>query len=139
PENAVVITTSPLTGTAAPCSSRFNVSTISPLTGLLVSSNCGGNFGLSLKRAGYDGLIITGKSPDKVYLDISPDGIACKDATGLWGKTTSQPQELLGPGGKLVIGPGGENVVRYASLVSQERAAGRGGAGAVFGAKNLKG
>lgn len=139
PENAVVITTSPLTGTAAPCSSRFNVSTISPLTGLLVSSNCGGNFGLSLKRAGYDGLIITGKSPDKVYLDISPDGIACKDATGLWGKTTSQTQELLSPGGKLVIGPGGENMVRYASLVSQERAAGRGGAGAVFGAKNLKG
>lgn len=139
-ENPVVISTSPLTGSTAPCSSRFNVSTFSPLTGLLLSSNCGGNFGLHLKRAGFDALIITGKSPDKVYLDISEVGIEIKDATDLWGKTTGETQELLGPKrGKLVIGPAGENLVRYASLFSEERVAGRGGAGTVFGYKNLKG
>lgn len=139
-ENLVVISTSPLTGSSAPCSSRFNVSTFSPLTGLLLSSNCGGNFGLHLKRAGFDAVVITGKSRDKVYLDITDEGIEIKDATHLWGKTTSETQELLGDKrGKLVIGPAGENLVRYASLFSQERVAGRGGVGTVFGSKNLKG
>jgi len=140
-ENIVVITTSPLTGSTAPCSSRFNISTFSPLTGLVVSSNCGGNFGLHLKRAGYDALIISGKSEDKVYLDISEEGILIKDAGGLWGKSTSKAQELLGANkrGTLVIGPAGENLVRYAALVSEERVAGRGGVGAVLGYKNLKG
>lgn len=140
PENIIVVSTSPLTGSSAPCSSRFNVSTISPLTGFLISSNCGGNFSLHLKRAGYDALVITGKSQGKVYLDISEEGIEIKDATSLWGKKTGETQALLGAKrGTLVIGPAGENLVRYAALVSQERVAGRGGVGAVFGAKNLKG
>ena len=139
-ENIVVITTSPLTGSTAPCSSRFNISTISPLTGLLLTSNCGGNFGLHLKRAGYDALIISGKSRDKVYIDITEEEIVLKDAGDLWGKMTSETQELLGEKrGALVIGPAGENQVRYAALFSQERVAGRGGVGAVFGYKNLKG
>jgi len=140
-ENMIVITTSPLTGSSAPCSSRFNISTISPLTGLLISSNCGGDFGLHLKRAGYDGLVITGKSPDRVYIDINEEEIHIKGATHLWGKNTGEAQELLGgkDRGKLVIGIAGENMVRYAALISQERAAGRGGIGAVFGYKNLKG
>lgn len=140
PENIIVISTSPLTGSSAPCSSRFNVSTISPLTGLLVSSNCGGNFGLHLKRAGDHALVIAGKSRDKVYLDIDEEGIEIKDAASLWGKKTGETQALLGARrGTLVIGPAGENLVRYAALVSQERVAGRGGVGAVFGSKNLKG
>ena len=61
-ENMIVITTCPLNASGAPCSSRFNTSTISPLTGFYTSSNCGGNFGLSLKRAGYDAIIIVGKA-----------------------------------------------------------------------------
>jgi aldehyde:ferredoxin oxidoreductase len=140
-ENMIVITTSPLTGSTAPCSSRFNVSTISPLTGLLASSNCGGNFGLHLKRAGYDGLILCGKSPKKVYIDITNEGISIKDAEHLWGKNTSEAQELLGgrKDGKLVIGIAGEHMVRYAAVISEERAAGRAGVGAVFGFKLLKG
>ena len=60
-ENLIVITTGPLTGSGAPCSNRFNISTLSPLTGITTSSNCGGNFGFYLKKAGYDGLIIRGK------------------------------------------------------------------------------
>ena len=139
-ENLLVITTSPLTGTGSPSSSRFNVSTISPLTGLLASSNCGGTFGLQLKRAGYDGLVIVGKSKDKVYIEIVDGKIEIKNADHLWGKTTSKSQEILGNKsvGKFVIGPAGENMVRYAAVISDERAAGRCGVGAVFGHKNLK-
>lgn len=140
-ENILVITTSPLTGSKSPCSSRFNVSTISPLTGLLVSSNCGGSFGLHLRRAGYDGLIISGKSKGKVYIEVTYEGIFIKNADHLWGKNTGEVQELLGGKniGKFVIGSAGENMVRYAAVISEERAAGRGGVGAVFGFKNLKG
>ena len=140
-ENIIVITTSPLTGSTSPCSSRFNVSTISPLTGLLISSNCGGSFGLHLRRAGYDGLILCGKSQAKIYVDITDEEILIKNAEHLWGKNTSETQQLLGGKnkGKFVIGIAGENMVRYAAVISDERAAGRGGVGAVFGFKNLKG
>lgn len=139
-ENMIVISTGPFTGTGAPSSSRFNISSISPLTGLITSSNCGGSFGLFLKRAGYDGLIITGKSDKRVYIDILDENVTFKDGDPLWGKTTSQAQELLeGNRGKLVIGPAGENLVKYAGIFSGERTAGRGGIGAVMGYKNLKG
>ena len=140
-ENMIVITTSVLTGSTAPCSSRFNISTISPLTGLLISSNCGGSFGLHLKRAGYDGVIITGRSKQKIYIDITETAIEIKNADHLWGLLTAEAQEKMGEPkrGKLVIGPAGENKVRYAAVISEERAAGRGGVGAVFGDKNLKG
>jgi len=140
-ENIIVITTSPLTGSASPSSSRFNISTVSPLTGLLVSSNCGGNFGLHLKRAGFDGLIIFGRSKEKVYIDIHQGEIIIKSARDIWGKNTGETANLLGgtKRGTLVIGIAGENLVRYAAVISQERAAGRGGIGAVLGHKNLKG
>jgi aldehyde:ferredoxin oxidoreductase len=105
----------------------------------LVSSNCGGDFGLHLKRAGYDGLVISGKSKDKVYIHVSETDIKLRDAKKLWGKNTGKTQEMMGSGGKLVIGPAGENLVRYACVVSEERVAGRGGVGAVFGYKQLKG
>ena len=65
-ENVIVVSSCPLNATGCPSSSRFNVSTVSPLTGLLTSSNCGGSFGCTLKRAGYDALVITGKSKGKI-------------------------------------------------------------------------
>lgn len=138
PENVLVISTGPLTGTGAPSSARFNVSTISPLTGLVASSNCGGSFGFHLKRAGYDGLVIRGKATSPVYIEIEGDAVKIKHAAEMWGKLTSETQSLLGNGGKMVIGPAGENLVRYASIVSGERIAGRCGVGAVMGSKNLK-
>lgn len=139
--NPLVITTAPFTGTTAPSSSRFNVSTISPLTGLATSSNCGGSFGMNLKKAGFDGLIIIGKAETPTYIKITDGIIEFCDATEAWGKLTSESQEILGGKGKgtFVIGPAGENLVRYAAVVSQERAAGRNGVGAVFGSKMLKG
>lgn len=139
PENVLVISTGPLTGTGAPASSRFNISTISPLTELLTSSNCGGNFGLHLKRAGYDGLIIKNKSKSPIWIEIIEEQVVFHDGKSLWGKTTSETQKALdSKAGKVVIGPAGENLVKYASVFSQERVAGRGGIGAVMGDKNLK-
>lgn len=138
-ENPLIINTGPLTGSGAPCTSRFNVTTKSPLTGGLCHSNSGGNFGIHLKRAGYDGVIVRGKAASPVYLEIGEDDVNIRDAAELWGKDTEETQEALPKGaGKVVIGPAGENLVRYASLISQERAAGRAGAGAVMGSKNLK-
>lgn len=138
-ENVIVITSGPLNGTGCPSSSRFNVSTISPLTGILTSSNCGGGFAIAMKRAGYDALIITGKSENFVYLDVTAKGVEFKDAEPLRGMLTADTQAAIGGrGSKLVIGPAGENLVRYACAVSDDRAAGRGGVGAVMGSKNLK-
>ncbi|MFZ5595512.1 MAG: aldehyde ferredoxin oxidoreductase family protein [Bacillota bacterium] len=139
PDNLLVVSTGPLTGTGAPMSSRFNISTLSPLTRIIASSNCGGDFGLYLKRAGYDALVVTGKSPDPVWIDINEDRVEFHDAGELWGKTTSETQEALGEkSGKIVIGPAGENLVKYAGVFSNERTAGRAGIGAVMGSKNLK-
>ena len=138
-DNWLVVTTGPLTGCGCPNSSRFNISTISPLTGILTSSNCGGDFGLWLKRAGYDAVIFSGKSETPVRVHITPDDVTFEDASALMGLTTSETQEKLPKKvGKLVIGPAGENKVLYACVFSGERTAGRGGVGAVFGDKNLK-
>lgn len=144
PYNPIIVSSGPLTAMGCPCTSRFNTSTISPLTGYYTSSNCGGTFALNMKRAGYDAIIITGKSEEHIYLKIGEDNkVEFKNADALWGMKTGETQakleELEGKGGKFVIGPAGENLVRFACVVSDERAAGRGGVGAVFGSKNLKG
>lgn len=139
PENMLVVSTGPLTGTGAPSSSRFNVSALSPLTGYCASSNCGGDFGLGLKKAGYDALVITGKSETPVWIEVTETAVEFHCAQELWGKMTGETQEALGgKAGKMVIGPAGEHLVRYACIFSGDRTAGRAGLGAVMGAKNLK-
>lgn len=138
-KNVFIVTTAPLTGAGAPSSNRFNITTKSPLTGTIVNSNCGGNFGVFLKRAGYDALIITGKAGRPVYLKIDEEAVSIEDAGELWGLDTEKTQEKLpAKTGKIVIGPAGENLVKYAAVFSQDRAAGRGGVGTVMGSKNLK-
>lgn len=138
-DNVIVISSCPLNGTGCPSSSRFNISTISPLTGILTSSNCGGTFALAMKRAGIDAILLTGKSDEFVYLDVSLDNVKFVNAEHLKGKLTGETQEIIGgKKSKIVIGPAGENLVRYACAVSDDRAAGRGGVGAVFGSKNVK-
>lgn len=145
-ENWMVISTGPLTGTGAPSSGRFNVSALSPQTGILASSNCGGGFGFYLKKAGYDAIILKGKCKSKRWLEINGDQFIFHDAEedGLWGLKTGECQEklieLIGKKniGKLCIGPAGENLVKYSAIISDERAAGRAGMGAVLGWKNLK-
>ncbi|MGN1001320.1 MAG: aldehyde ferredoxin oxidoreductase C-terminal domain-containing protein [Oscillospiraceae bacterium] len=143
-ENLIVIATGPLTGTGAPSSSRFNLSTLSPQTGFITSSNCGGSFGFYLKRAGYDALVIRGKCAGPTWLEIDNDTFLFHDAEELWGARVTDCQEKLAEKmgtrrfGRLCIGPAGENLVRYSSVISEERAAGRTGVGAVFGWKQLK-
>ena len=146
-ENIIVISTGPLTGTGAPSSSRFNISTLSPQTGILASSNCGGSFGYWLKKAGYDALVIKGKCKNRTWIEINNDSFVFHSADDMWGTKISECQEMLeaklSDGGKykyghLCIGPAGENLVKYAAVLSGERAAGRAGVGAVFGSKNIK-
>lgn len=140
PENILIVNTGPLNGTGAPASSRFNLTTKNVLTGGIASSNCGGTFGFKLRKAGFDGLIIKGKAYKPSYIEILDGVIEIKDATDLWGLDTERVQdEFDNKFGKLVIGPAGENLVKYACAVSGERVAGRCGVGAVMGSKNLKG
>ncbi len=141
PDNILIVMTSPLTGTNAPSTSRYDISAKSPQTGAIGHSNSGGNFGIHLKKAGWDGIVIRGKAKTPVYIDINNDMVKIEDAAGLWGKNTEETQELMGDkkAGKMVIGPAGEHLVKYAIIVSQERSHGRSGMGAVMGSKNLKG
>ncbi len=140
-DNWLVFMMGVLMGSGAPCSSRFAAVTKSPLTGIGLSCSCGGPFGLALKTAGYDGLIIGGRADAPVYLRIDHTGVDFRDAGHLWGKDTAETQQRLDLGvkdGALVIGPAGENRVLFANVASGHRFLGRGGMGAVMGAKNLK-
>ena len=136
---AIIINTGPLNGTGAPSSSRFNLSFKNVLTGGIASSNCGGQFGVMLKRAGFDGLIITGRAKEPSVLEALDGEIHIRPAPELWGLDAEKTQERFPEWyGKLVIGPAGENGVLYASAISGERVAGRCGSGAVLGSKRLK-
>jgi len=141
PENALIFATGPLTASGFQTSGRFSVSTKSPLTGTVLDCNAGGFWGMRLKRAGYDALIVKGQADSPIYLEITPEGVKFKDASHLWGKTVSQTTEALSGKGcnVLCIGPAGENLVRFATIMNDgTRALGRGGPGAVMGSKRLK-
>lgn len=144
PGNKLIITTGPLTGTSVPTGGRYMVVTKSPLSETIACSNSGGFFGAELKAAGYDMIILEGKAEKPVYLAIEDEKVEIKDASHLWGKlvseTTDALKEAYGDKAKvLAIGPGGENLVRFAAVINDyDRAAGRSGVGAVMGSKNLK-
>jgi len=143
PENILVFAAGPLTGTLAPSSGRFEVCTKSPATGLWLDSNCGGFFGPELKYAGYDTVIIRGKAASPVVLVIDDDKFALQPADDLWGKDTLTVHRIIrkryGLNYKVAcIGEAGEKGVLFAGIISEYRALGRGGAGAVMGSKNLK-
>ena len=146
PENKIVLATGPLTGTMAPmCAGKYVIVTKSPLTGIFNDTYSGGFFGPRLKFAGYDVIVINGRSDKPVYLLINDGQTEIRDATHLWGKTTHETEKIIkeevGDGKTSVasIGPAGENMVRFACITNDfGRQAGRGGAGAVFGSKNLK-
>lgn len=138
-ENVLIINTCPMNGTGAPSSSRFNLSFKNVMTNGIASSNCGGQFGVMLKASGYDGIILKNGADVPSYIEIIDGEICIKNAEHLWGMNAEKVQEEFNPlWGKLVIGPAGENGVHYACAVSGERVAGRCGAGAVLGAKNIK-
>ncbi len=143
PDNIMVFANAPLTGTLAPSSSRVVMSTKSPLTGLWLDSNCGGFFGPQLKQAGYDILIIEGRAQEPVYILIENDRVEIVPAADLWGKDTFETTEKLKEKHSsrfmtACIGPAGEKLAPIAGIISEYRAFGRGGGGAVMGSKNLK-
>jgi len=142
-DNLIVIATGPLTGAGVPTPGRFSASTKSPLTGTISDSNCGGNWGPTFKSNGYDYLALSGRAKEPLYLLVSEEGLELKSAAELWGEKTGRTEEILkerhGSGAEvLCIGPGGENAVRFASVMTGSSALGRAGLGAVFGSKKLK-
>jgi aldehyde:ferredoxin oxidoreductase len=137
----VCLFTGPLTATIAPTSGRSHLVSRSPLTGLVGDASLGGKMGVQLKRAGWDGLVITGKSQEPVGIDIQDRQIVLTPAAHLWGLTTDAVHDTLSPGKAALacIGPAGENRVRFAAvIVDHAHAAGRCGLGACMGAKHLK-
>ena len=146
PDNALILCTGPLTGSAAPTSGRWCIVTKSPLTSLFLDSQIGGYFGAEIKKTGHDVILIKGKADHPVYITIHDEAVKIKDATHLWGENTTATEKALKDEGRvLAIGVAGENLVKFACIntdlfVHKGRGgnAGRGGAGAVMGSKNLK-
>lgn len=145
PDNPVIFGVGPLDGTLFPGASRFNVSGLSPHTGILGDSNAGGFFGPELKYAGFDQVIITGKSSSPVYLLITDGRAEIRPATHLWGKDIPETDRLiheeLGDSRVQVaaVGPAAENGVTMAGVfVNLVRAAARTGMGTLLASKNVK-
>ena len=141
--NILIFTTGPLTGTSAQTSGRGTVVTKSPQTGLFVDSHFGGFFAMEMKKAGWDVIIIKSKSDEHLYIVIDDDKVEFKNASKLWGleclKTHNYIQKNEGKYRTALIGPAGENLVKFSAITFDgHRHAGRGGTGAVMGSKNLK-
>ncbi|MEM3501260.1 MAG: aldehyde ferredoxin oxidoreductase family protein [Candidatus Bathyarchaeia archaeon] len=144
PENIMVFSTGPLTGTMAPAS-RTSLDTKNAYTGGVASSNCGGHIGPEIKYAGFDYITIQGSSKNPTYLLITDGEAEIKDASHLWGESTWRTEDILrrdlGDENLRIatIGVAGENLARPACIiVDKARAFGRGGVGAVMGSKKLK-
>lgn len=152
PENVLLFGVGPADGTMVPASGRYTVTALSPLTlvgqgsaACFGDSNSGGFFGPELKYAGYDQVVIRGRAEKPVYLFIDDQGAQIRPAQGVWGKDVWEAdveirKEIKEPLAQIaLIGPAGENLVRYASILNNlSRAAGKCGMGAAMGSKNLK-
>jgi aldehyde:ferredoxin oxidoreductase len=159
PENLLIFAPGPLTGTRAPASGRYSVTSRSPLTRTVFDGNSGGNWGNALRRLGWDYLILTGALDVPGYVTVGmPEGegeasgelllgvdasVVLRPADGLWGldvpQTLARMRELHPKSEAAVIGPAGERGVLFASIVNNRgRSIGRGGLGTVMGAKRLK-
>ncbi len=145
PGNKMIMATGPLTGTCASTGGRYSVVTKGALTNAIACSNSGGYFGAELKFAGWDMVILEGKSPKPVYLTIFDDAVELHDASAVWGTSVWHTDEYIKSKHQdpmihvAAIGVAGEHQVLYACIVNDlHRAAGRSGVGAVMGSKNLK-
>jgi aldehyde:ferredoxin oxidoreductase len=141
--NKMIFVAGPLAGTTAQAVSRWMVYTRSPLTGALARSVAGADFGAWIKFAGYEFILVEGKADRPVYIHLTRDACRIEPADELWGKDTAVTQEWLTQHHGLntrvaCIGPGGENLVKFAAIVTHRRTASRCGVGAVMGSKNLK-
>ena len=146
PRNILVFAAGPLTGAAVSGQGRNGAGAKSPLNDGFGNAEGGGYWGAELKRAGFDGIVVTGRADKPVYVWIRDGGAEIRDAAHLWGKTTGETEDALRTelGDHAIrtalIGPAGENLVRYAAIVNdRSHFVGRSGLGAVMGSKNLKG
>jgi len=144
PDNILIFTVGPLTATSVPTSGRSHLATKSPLTNTIFESNTGGFWGYNFKKCGFMALIIKGKSQSPVYIKIEDINISIESASNIWGLDVNKASSILDNEGNkkfnsLMIGPAGENLVKFASIMNDcHRAFGRGGVGAIMGSKNLK-
>ena len=142
PDNMLLFMTGPLTGTLAPSTGRHVVCGKSPITGLWGESHSGGHFGERIRASGFDGILIKGTSDTPVLLQINDGNTEILPADDVWGMSTSETQATLKKNNRRMqvscIGPAGENLVKFASIVNDERVAARCGLGAVMGSKKLK-
>lgn len=144
PENVLVLTVGPLAGTGIQSASRWMAQFKSPLTGTYFRSVGGGYFGAELKFAGYDAVVVEGKAEKPTYIYVHDDSVEFRDARHVWGANTLTTKEILREetdrdARMVMVGPAGENLVKFAAIVTDDfRTASRGGGGAVMGAKNLK-
>jgi aldehyde:ferredoxin oxidoreductase len=145
PDAPLLFMTGPMTGTSGPTTGRFVICGKGPATGLWAESNIGGFWGPELRKAGYDGLWITGKASEPVYLWLNGSRLEVRSAAHLWGQNTYETQDKVKEEVEeksarvCVIGPAGEKQVLFASIMCDHgRMAGRTGMGAVMGSKNLK-
>jgi aldehyde:ferredoxin oxidoreductase len=144
PSNPLIFASAPLVGTGLTTTAKFAVLTKSPLTGFIADSLSSSFFALELKRAGFDAVVITGRAAAPVYIFVDDGKVQVRDGTKLWGKSATETEaairaELNDSSVRVAsIGQAGENQVRFATISNEGRHAGRGGVGAVMGAKNLK-
>jgi aldehyde:ferredoxin oxidoreductase len=147
PANAVVFAVGPVTDTTVPGNSRACVAAKSPLTGLFFDSTFGGRFPATLKRTGFDAVVLTGRAAAPVYVRVTEAGAEVEPAQALWGRTTREAVQALAEAegadaDAIAIGPAGERRVRFAAMAhywkNREGVSGRGGLGAVLGSKHVK-
>jgi aldehyde:ferredoxin oxidoreductase len=147
PANAIVFAVGPVTDTTVPGNSRACVAAKSPLTNLFFDSTFGGRFPVTLKRTGFDAVMITGRASAPSYVLVTEAGAEIKPAARLWGQTTRDAVNALvaaegADADAIAIGPAGERLVRFAAMAhywkNREGVSGRGGLGAVLGSKNVK-
>jgi len=147
PANAVIFAVGPVTDTTVPGNSRACVAGKSPLTGLFFDSTFGGRFPATMKRTGFDAIVITGRAHEPVYVKVTEAGAELRPAGSLWGGTTRETVQAIhaaegGDADVMAIGPGGERLVRFSAMGSywknREAFAGRGGLASVLGSKRVK-
>ncbi len=144
PESVIGFISGPTNGTKALLGARVSVVSKSPVNDFWNDSSCGGAFGPHLRKTGYDGIFIKGKSETPIYLLVDNGKVEFKDASHLWGRTTNDVEDMIHEEhGKdlsvMQIGTAGEHLSYMAAIINEKhRAAGRGGSGAVMGSKNLK-
>lgn len=145
PENTLIFAIGPFAGTIIPTSGKYIVQAKSPLTDFMGESVSSGVWGQALKRAGYDAIVIKGRSEKPIYLFVDDNAIHFRDAKNLWGKDALQTSDIIGEElgdeniATATIGLAGENLVKFANITNDRyRQAGRTGMGAVMGSKKLK-